>query len=155
MERELRQRVRRDLEEEIRAFRSSSVRRSRWGWLRGVRRAVGMPVAELARRMKVGTSEVYRLEVAEQKDTITLGKLRAAAAALGCELVYAVVPARGTLEDLADGVERERLRRRAEGPKRGPKGDPYGLLKTVKTMLALTEWNLGSTKSRNSQRKKA
>ncbi len=106
MERELRQRVRRDLEEEIRAFRSSSVRRSRWGWLRGVRRAVGMPVAELARRMKVGTSEVYRLEVAEQKDTITLGKLRAAAAALGCELVYAVVPARGTLEDLADGVER-------------------------------------------------
>ena len=143
MQRELRQRARRDLEENVRVFRSRSVRRSRWGWVRGVRQAVGMPVAEMARRMKVGPSEIYRLEVSELEDTITLKKLRAAAEALGCELVYAVVPAKGTLEDLAKEVERVRLRMAVEQPKRGEKGDPYRLLKSIKALLTLSGWNSG------------
>ena len=143
MQKELRQRVRRDLEENVRVFRSRSVRRSRWGWVRGVRQAVGLPVAEMARRMKVGTSEIYRFEVAELEDTITLKKLRAAAGALGCELVYAVVPAKGTLEDLAREVELERLRAAVEKPRRGTKGDRYNLLKSVKALLTLSGWSSG------------
>ena len=155
MQKELRQRARRDLEEEIRVFRGRNVRRSRWGWVRGVRQAVGMPVAEMARRMKVGTSEIYRLEVAELEDAITLKKLRSAARALGCELVYAVVPMKGTLEDLAREAEREWLRAALERPKRGAKGDPYNLLKTVKSLLALTGWHQGKRKQRKKLRKTA
>jgi predicted DNA-binding mobile mystery protein A len=155
MQKELRRRARRDLEDAIRVFRSSDVRRSRWGWVRGVRQAVGMPVAEMARRMKVGTSEIFRLEVAEQRDAITLKKLRAAAQALGCELVYAVVPMKGTLEELAREVEREQRRRSDERPQRGPKADPYNLLKTVKSLLALTGWYQGRGKQRKKLRKTA
>ena len=36
-------------------------------WLRRVRRAVGITVAEMARRMGVGVSEVYRMEYAESR----------------------------------------------------------------------------------------
>ena len=155
MQREIRQRARRDLEESLRVFRSRHVRRSRWGWVRGVRQAVGMPVAEMARRMKVGTSEVYRLEVSEQEDSITLRKLRAAAEALGCELVYAVVPVKGTLEDLAEEVERERRRMAEERPKRRSKADPYGLLKSVKALLTLSGWQQGKRKRAKGLRKTA
>ncbi len=155
MQKELRQRARRDLEEEIRVFRSKDVRRSRWGWVRGVRQAVGMPVAEMARRMQVSTSEIFRLEVAEQEDAITLKKLRAAARALECELVYAVVPMKGTLEDLAREAERERQRQAEERPKRGPKADPYRLLQSVKALLTLTGWHQGRRKRRRKASKAA
>jgi len=144
---ELRERARRELDEDLRVFRGKRVRRSKWGWLRGVRQVLGMPVSEVARRMKVGTSEVYRLEMSESHESITLKKLRATAAAMHCEVVYAVVPVEGTLEELAEELERERERERR---KRRPKGrkslagdDPFGFLATVKTVLALTGWHQG------------
>jgi predicted DNA-binding mobile mystery protein A len=144
MRRELRARVRRDLDEDLRVFRGRKVRRSRWGWLRGVRQALGMRVAEVAERMKVGNSEVYRLEMSEVRDTITLKKLRGAAEAMGCELVYAVVPLRGTLEELAEELEQQRQRRKRARPKRGPKTDPYGLERTLRTVLTLAGWHSGA-----------
>ncbi len=155
MRSELRRRVRRELEDEIRVFRSESVRRSRWGWLRGVRQAVGLPVAEMARRMKVGESEIFRLEVAEVEDSITLRKLRAAAEALGCEVVYAVVPMTGTLEDLAAEVDRDRPWMEAERQKRGPKGDPFRLLESVKALLMLSGWHSGRDRRKKGLRKTA
>lgn len=155
MRSELRRRVRRELEDEIRVFRSESVRRSRWGWLRGVRQAVGLPVAEMARRMKVGESEIFRLEVAEVEDSITLRKLRAAAEALGCEVVYAVVPTRGTLEDLAAEVDRDRPGMEAERQKRGPKGDPFRLLESVRALLTMSGWHSGRGRRTKGSRKTA
>jgi len=114
-----------------------------WGWLRGVRQALRMRVGEVARRMKVGQSEIYRLEMAEVRDTITLRKLRVAAEAIGCELVYAVVPENGTLEDMAEALERERKKDETAKQKRLPKSDPYGLVKTVTAVMALAEWHRG------------
>jgi transcriptional regulator with XRE-family HTH domain len=66
-------------------------------WLRRVRRAVGITVAEMARCMGVGGSEVYRMEYAESRGGITLRKLRRAADALGCDLVYGLSPREETL----------------------------------------------------------
>ena len=142
---ELRERARRELDEDLRVFRGKRVRRSKWGWLRGVRQVLGMPVSEVARRLKVGTSEIYRLEMSESRETITLKKLRATAAAMGCEVVYAVVPVTGTLEELAEEQERERRKRRpAKGKRKSLAGDdPFGFLATVKTVLALTGWHEG------------
>jgi len=80
---EFRRRARRDLDEDLRVFRGTKVRRSKWGWLRGVRQALGMRVAEVARGMKVCESDVYRLEMSEIQETITLKRLCAAAAAMG------------------------------------------------------------------------
>lgn len=62
------------------------------GWVRAIRNALGMSSAALARRLRVSDSAVRKLEQAESNDAITLGSLRRAAAALDCELQYALVP---------------------------------------------------------------
>lgn len=62
------------------------------GWVRSIRNALGMSSAALANRLDVTDSAVRRLEIAESGDAITLGTLRRIAAALGCELQYALVP---------------------------------------------------------------
>ena len=143
MRNELRVRARRDLDESLRVFQGKRIRRSKWGWLRGVRQALGMRVGEVAKRMRVVQSEVYRPEVAEVRDSITLRKLRAAAEAMGCEVVYAVVPVNGTLEDLAEDLELERQKHKTPKQKRLAKADPYGLLSMVTTVMKLAEWHEG------------
>jgi transcriptional regulator with XRE-family HTH domain len=131
------------LDEDLRVFRGRKVRRSKWGWLRGVRQALGMRVEEVAQRLKVGQSEVYRLEMSESRETITLKKLRAAAAAMHCDVVYAVVPIKGTLEELAEELERERKKRRPAGRKSLATDDPFRFTQMVETVLALTGWHSG------------
>lgn len=94
--------IRQRLDETLLAFRVA--RRSlgeEEGWLRSVRHAVGVRVEEVARRLGVSRWEIFRLENAEKESRIQLGSLRRAAEALGCELVYALVPREGTLEEMA------------------------------------------------------
>lgn len=83
-------------------------------WLRMVRQATGVPVDVLAGRLGVCKYEIFRLEKAERESRIVLATLRKTAEALGCELVYALAPRSGSLEDLADAERRERERARAE-----------------------------------------
>jgi transcriptional regulator with XRE-family HTH domain len=87
-------------------------------WLRRVRRAVGITVAEMARRMGVGVSEVYRMEYAESRGGITLRKLRRAAAALGCDLVYGLAPKEETLAAIAADTAEAREQKRTEARER-------------------------------------
>jgi len=54
-----------------------------------------------------------------------------------------VVPAQGTLEDLAEGLVKERLKRKKGNRKRLSGSDPYGLVKTIKSMITLVEWHQG------------
>ena len=88
------------------------------GWLRTVRRAVGITVAEVARRMGVVGSEVYRAEYAEERGVIELQTLRRAAEALGCDLVYGLAPREETLAAIAADTEEARDRKRAEARER-------------------------------------
>ena len=97
--------LRRRLDESLLVFRLAkkdelSTEEAR-SWLRGVRRATGIPVKEVARRLGVTKYEVLRQEKAEMESRIQLATLRRAAEALDCELVYALKPREGTLEDLA------------------------------------------------------
>jgi predicted DNA-binding mobile mystery protein A len=87
-------------------------------WLRRVRRAVGITVAEMARRMGVGGSEVYRMEYAESRGRITLRKLRRAAEALGCDLVYGLAPRDKTLVAIASDTAEARAQKRVEARER-------------------------------------
>ncbi|TVR92184.1 MAG: mobile mystery protein A [Trueperaceae bacterium] len=68
------------------------------GWIRAIRDALGLTVRQLAQRMGKSHSVVVRLEGSEAADTITLGSLRAAAEAMNCSLVYAIVPNRSLAE---------------------------------------------------------
>lgn len=67
----------------------------RSGWVRAIRDALGMPAAELGRRLGVSHTAVFELERSERAGTARLDTLRRAADALDCTLVYAFVPNRG------------------------------------------------------------
>lgn len=84
------------------------------GRLREVRLAVGVPAGEVAGRMKVGMSELYRIEYAERRGVIELQTLRKAAEALGCELVYGLTPKQGTLTEMAAAIEAARAEKRVK-----------------------------------------
>lgn len=75
-------------------------------WLRLIRQATGIPAKEVARRLSITQWNVFRLEKAERSSRIQLSSLRRAAEALDCELLYAIVPRTGTLEELAEGQRR-------------------------------------------------
>ncbi|MEA2877358.1 MAG: hypothetical protein QOF14_2554 [Hyphomicrobiales bacterium] len=62
------------------------------GWLRAIRDALGMTSAQLARRLGVSQPRIIELEKSEASGTVTLNTLQRAAEALGCRLVYALVP---------------------------------------------------------------
>ena len=68
------------------------------GWIRAIRDALGLTARQLASRMGKTHSVLVRLERSEVADAITLGSLRAAAEAMDCTLVYAIVPNRSLTE---------------------------------------------------------
>jgi transcriptional regulator with XRE-family HTH domain len=71
--------------------------------LRAVRQTLGIPIKEIMGEMGVGRSAVFDLEMRERKKTITLQSLGRMAEAMGCKVVYGVVPIDGgTLEHMAE-----------------------------------------------------
>lgn len=84
------------------------------GWIRAIRDALGMTSAQLARRMGVTQPRIAKLEAAELKSAVTLASLEKAADALGCTLVYALVPRQPlerTIHDRATQKARQMLAR--------------------------------------------
>lgn len=85
------------------------------GWLHEIRLALGMNLRQFAARMgSLAPQNANAIEKSEADGKISLNALNAAAQALGCELVYAVVP-RGSLEALirarVEEVARQRINR--------------------------------------------
>ncbi len=64
------------------------------GWIRAIRTGLGMTAAQLARRLGVTQPTVADLERSEDAETIQLASLRRAAEAMGCTLIYALVPSK-------------------------------------------------------------
>jgi len=60
------------------------------GWLKTIREALGMTSTQLARRMELSQPRVIQMEKNEKN--LKISTLERAAAALGCRLVYAIVP---------------------------------------------------------------
>jgi predicted DNA-binding mobile mystery protein A len=64
------------------------------GWIKALRRSLGLTAETFGRRLKVRQQTADKLEASERRGTITLASLRRAAAALDADLVYALVPRR-------------------------------------------------------------
>lgn len=77
--------------EPVRAHRAA-LATPRGGWLRAMRRVLGMSLKDMADRLGSAPSSVSRLELSEQKGTIQLDSLRRAAEVLNCELAYVLIP---------------------------------------------------------------
>lgn len=69
------------------------------GWIRTVRKALGMSGAELGRRMGLTRARIAQAEQSELEGGITLKSMQAAAEAMGCRFVYAFQPP-GTIENV-------------------------------------------------------
>ncbi|CCV08088.1 conserved hypothetical protein [Mesorhizobium metallidurans STM 2683] len=62
------------------------------GWIRTVRKALGMSGAQLAQRMGVTRARIAQAERAELDGGVTLKSMQATAEAMGCRFVYAFEP---------------------------------------------------------------
>ena len=114
MQRVMRERARLELERKVRWYRRARIHpRPPEGWLRAMRLAVGIPAEEIADRMGFTARMVFQAERAEQRRSISLERLERMARAVGCDLVYGLVPWERSLEDRAmELVEREMWRKR-------------------------------------------
>ncbi len=75
------------------------------GWVRAIRDAFGMTTTQFAKRLGVSQPRITKLEKAEVDGTITLHTLQRAAEALGCRVVYALVPEKPLAETMRERAE--------------------------------------------------
>src|SRR5215469_9420447 len=92
-----------------------SVARPSKGWIRAIRQALGVSSGEVARRLGTSRQLPLQLEKGEAEDRITLKSLRAAANALDCDLVYALVPRAGSMQELMESRARAEVKDRVLG----------------------------------------
>lgn len=82
------------------------------GWIRAIRQALGMTTGQLAKRMGVPQPRVVEMERGEAAGKVTVQTLERAAEALGCRLVYALVPIEPlakTLDERANKIAARQL----------------------------------------------
>jgi predicted DNA-binding mobile mystery protein A len=80
------------------------------GWVRAIREALSMTQSQLGARARVSRQAIQDFERAEAERRITLESLDRLAAAMGCRVVYALVPVDSTL----DSLRTEQARKQAE-----------------------------------------
>lgn len=85
------------------------------GWIRAIRQALGVSSGDLARRLGTSRQLPLQLEKGEAEDRITLKSLRAAANALDCDLVYALVPRADSMQELIENRARAEAKNRVLG----------------------------------------
>jgi predicted DNA-binding mobile mystery protein A len=95
---------RRRLDVEMRPYRRAGKEKNpTQGLLRVVRQTLGVPVAEIAVKMGICRSVVLDLETREMRGAVTLSSMSRMSQAMGCKMVYGIVPVDGkTLEDLVE-----------------------------------------------------
>jgi predicted DNA-binding mobile mystery protein A len=103
--------ARRSLDRTFAPLRKTLNRAPSRGWIRAIRDAFGMTAEQLGERMGISQPSVQRLELSESEGTIKLSSLRRAAAALECEVVYALVPRRSSLQETYDAAAKAVARR--------------------------------------------
>jgi predicted DNA-binding mobile mystery protein A len=62
------------------------------GWVRTLRKTLGMTLQQLARRLNVNPSRIVKIETAELEGAVTLQTLKSVAEAMDCTFVYSFLP---------------------------------------------------------------
>ncbi len=115
------------------------------GWVRAIRQALGMTNVQLAKRLgHKAPQTVEGIQRSEAGGTVKLDTLRQAAEAMGCRLVYAIVPIKPLDElrtDRAEEVARKILRRTSHSMKLeaqdvGSKEEQRALERQIEKLLA-------------------
>ena len=83
------------------------------GWLKTVRKALGMSGSQLAKRLGVTKGRVSQAESAELTESATLKSMQNMAQAMNCRFVYAVIPEKeieSIIKDQATLKAKEQIR---------------------------------------------
>jgi len=80
------------------------------GWLRALREVTGITQEEIGKRLGTTRAHIGYLEQSEAEYRITLKNLRDAADAMDCQLVYALVPKKGTVSEFSEHRARAQAR---------------------------------------------
>lgn len=97
------------------------------GWARTIREALGMSIRQMAERMGVAKTTAASLERNEASGAIQLDSLRRLGEALGCDLVYALIPRESleeTVRNRTRAVAAGRVRRVSESTELEEQGIP-------------------------------
>ena len=69
------------------------------GWLRTVRKALGMSVTQLAKKAGVTKARISKVELDEPRGGVTLKTMMTMAEAMDCKFVFAIIP-KQNIEDV-------------------------------------------------------
>lgn len=118
------------------------------GWIRTIRIALGLTIEQLAMRLGTSAPAVFNAERREVAGTISLAQLRKIAAAMECDLIYALIPRRelrDMVEQQAQKIARNDVERVAhsmalEGQQTDPRGRPKRI-EALKEELLNSPWS--------------
>ena len=86
------------------------------GWVRTIRKALGMTIKQLAKRLQVTPSRVVKIEMSEHDGAVTLHTMQTVAEAMDCVFVYQFLPRSGLeamLRERAKTIAAQQLNRTA------------------------------------------
>jgi predicted DNA-binding mobile mystery protein A len=92
---------------------NSNYMRPKVGWIKTIRNALGITAEQLAKRLGVTRRRIVQLESSEIDGAVTLHTMKAAADAMNCEFVYAIVAKtslKNILETRAKHIAIERMK---------------------------------------------
>lgn len=99
------------------------------GWIKTIRKSLGMSLEQLGRKMGSSKQSVQNMEKREATGAITLSALNEVAKALDMELVYGFVPKDGSVQNLieekAKKMATEIVMRTSQNMKLEDQGIPY------------------------------
>lgn len=106
-----------ELDKDGRWFQKAARRYRARGWVRDMRRALGIGLDFLTDETQVSRKTLYLAEQREATGAIQIAELEALAQAMECKLVYAIVPERGTVAELAERRREHPRKKRSEREK--------------------------------------
>lgn len=77
------------------------------GWLKTIRKALGMTQTQVGKKLSRSPQAIDRLEKSEKKQTITLNSLDEVAQALNCRVVYLLIPEKPILEQVEQQMQKK------------------------------------------------
>jgi len=84
---------------------SNKISRPNEGWIRTLRKALGMSISQLAARLNLSKAQVSQIERMELEDRVSIKQLRRVADTMDCDLVYALVPRKAISEQIHDRAQ--------------------------------------------------
>lgn len=94
------------LDRQLASLKEKDCLMPRQGWVRTIRKALGMTIRQLAKRLSVVPSRVVKIEASEMEGGVTLRTMQSVAEAVDCRFVYSFIP-NSTLEEMLKAQARK------------------------------------------------